>query len=730
MTVKAEFVISAKDRTREAIAGVKKNLEGLERTGRMLRYAFSGYIFAEFLRSVTDTEIKLQSMEYTLLAATGSMGGARQEMSFLIDTADKLGLSITDLGQYYARMAAIATDSGYSLKQFRQEFVNISGAMRVLHLDQRHTQYAWLAIQEIMSQGTVKMRHLTRQLSIDFPTALQAAALGMGKTTGQLMEMAHAGTLASHVFLEGLSKGLKQMYGPEVQSAANGLQADLARVGNAFTEAVDKAQNTGAFDEFGQAMNSLAATLKDPAFQHSFGEFLADLAKVANFSASGFKAWMNGVDILAQKLNGLSTVGYGKMGNTLSDQLANAVKQAKQLRDLSEKPLGLFSHHQRTKYNGQWYNLTQKQMNRWETLSILIRNLRRIQAEGPQAVANYNKSMSASTADHHKKTHKIAVEHFSKTQQSALNSLTSIQSTLEKKLTGLQSKIAQARELMKAFKPGTSGYSEANAIVKEIAADQKRLDILKKQKDFRKQLESQTKKNFQQEIKHEAALMKEADKWRNILHPVDKYKQELQQINAAYKAGYLSASDYQKAAKKITDETKKPFGAMNQYAVQAARSIQSDFANFLFDPFKNGLKGMLSNFVDMIRKMIAQYIAMKALMAAGKALSKEGGWVGAIGSVLSSLGKGSGHALGGPVNSGTVYPVGENGPELFMPTQNGKIIPNSAMSGAGHRTTVNIDARGAGPDEVAKLAMIAKNVREGARNDILHFHQYGAFPAS
>jgi hypothetical protein len=43
----------------------------------------------------------------------------------------------------------------------------------------------------------------------------------------------------------------------------------------------------------------------------------------------------------------------------------------------------------------------------------------------------------------------------------------------------------------------------------------------------------------------------------------------------------------------------------------------------------------------------------------------------------------AGRANGGPVNSGTPYIVGERGPELFVPSNSGKIISNSAMRSSG-----------------------------------------------
>lgn len=52
-----------------------------------------------------------------------------------------------------------------------------------------------------------------------------------------------------------------------------------------------------------------------------------------------------------------------------------------------------------------------------------------------------------------------------------------------------------------------------------------------------------------------------------------------------------------------------------------------------------------------------------------------------------------GRAVGGPVNSNTPYIVGERGPELFVPNDSGRIIPNNQMTQgtSSSNTTININ---------------------------------------
>ena len=110
----------------------------------------------------------------------------------------------------------------------------------------------------------------------------------------------------------------------------------------------------------------------------------------------------------------------------------------------------------------------------------------------------------------------------------------------------------------------------------------------------------------------------------------------------------------------------KAFEEMSEFAKQAARNMQDVFAEFLFDPFDEGLKGMLKGFLDVIRRMLANQLAAQFFTDTG------------LGALF-----GGGRALGGPVMAGTPYLVGERGPELIVPDSNSMVIPNHKLGGGG-----------------------------------------------
>lgn len=148
-------------------------------------------------------------------------------------------------------------------------------------------------------------------------------------------------------------------------------------------------------------------------------------------------------------------------------------------------------------------------------------------------------------------------------------------------------------------------------------------------------------------------------------------------------------------AEAIPEVSEEPFTVMQEFAKQAAANIQSSFADFLFDPFENGLRGMLSGFLNVIRRMIAEVAASAILNSIFGGYRGKGGVMGAFADALLP------RAMGGPVSANTPYIVGERGPELFVPGTSGGIVPNNKLGMGGGVTVApvyNIDARGATAD--------------------------------
>ena len=78
---------------------------------------------------------------------------------------------------------------------------------------------------------------------------------------------------------------------------------------------------------------------------------------------------------------------------------------------------------------------------------------------------------------------------------------------------------------------------------------------------------------------------------------------------------------------------------------------------------------------------------------------------------FDGVGYGGGRALGGDVNAGTSYLVGERGAEIFTPSMNGSVIPNGTM-GQTNNVVVNVNMENGAVDvkEGNKLGILIGNV--------------------
>lgn len=89
-----------------------------------------------------------------------------------------------------------------------------------------------------------------------------------------------------------------------------------------------------------------------------------------------------------------------------------------------------------------------------------------------------------------------------------------------------------------------------------------------------------------------------------------------------------------------------------------------------------------------------------------------GAWSTLGGVATAALGL-PGRATGGPVSVGRAYRVGENGPELFVPTASGTVVPTASGGGRDVRVAIAVTApQGTAPAALTRSArQIARTVR-------------------
>lgn len=179
-------------------------------------------------------------------------------------------------------------------------------------------------------------------------------------------------------------------------------------------------------------------------------------------------------------------------------------------------------------------------------------------------------------------------------------------------------------------------------------------------------------------------------------------KEEIIELNQKAQVTTLSKEEQDRVKTLFQDlkATEGQLDEMSVFAKRAAENIQDIFADFLFDPFEDGVKGMLQQFGEMLRRMIAEAAAAQI----GEAIFGKNGanltslftTVGGFFTGAASAGAGSTssgftgagvhssfapRAHGGPVMAGVPVIVGDrvgaDKREIFVPNQSGKILTKS-----------------------------------------------------
>lgn len=152
----------------------------------------------------------------------------------------------------------------------------------------------------------------------------------------------------------------------------------------------------------------------------------------------------------------------------------------------------------------------------------------------------------------------------------------------------------------------------------------------------------------------------EARRFKDLADPVAPLRRELELLDKLLAAGKISfdvwaeaAFQVQERVGELVEPAERAAAQVSEYWSEAARGIQGAMADFLFDPFTDGLQGMLRGFLDVIRRMLAEAVAAQLAQAlfGDIAGGKPGGYFGTF--------------LAGMFHGGGL--VGAPGPSRLMP---------------------------------------------------------------
>lgn len=244
---------------------------------------------------------------------------------------------------------------------------------------------------------------------------------------------------------------------------------------------------------------------------------------------------------------------------------------------------------------------------------------------------------------------------------------------------------------------GGKGQEELMKLGAEASKTATEIGRIKREAQFSKV--AQEAKELSEELQR---LLAKYDEFMGGSKTERKYKEAQIDINKLVKNKAITAEQGKNILKNYSESLGVWYTSMEEMGTRTAKAIHESFSDFLFDPFKEGLGGMVTEFAKTVRRMVAEMISSKILtylaqltgfadssgVVTGASVGKGMSGVGAgIGGFFSSIFDGL-FATGGYIQPGHWGVAGEAGAELVYGGNTGAtVIP---QGGGGGGVSVNI----------------------------------------
>lgn len=208
-------------------------------------------LFASITRSIYDTTKETQSLDLALRKVTGTQEKFVESQQFLSRISEAYGQDIQALTKQYTQFYVSANDK-LSGKQIEDIFESVAKAAGVMGLSTQSSERAFLALNQMLSKGTIQAEEIKGQLGEALPGAFKILAKSMGVTEKQLGNMLKAGEVLAAEVLPNFARELEKAYGIEAVKRVETLAAEQERLKNGWVELVRtlNENETGGLTQF------------------------------------------------------------------------------------------------------------------------------------------------------------------------------------------------------------------------------------------------------------------------------------------------------------------------------------------------------------------------------------------------------------------------------------------------------------------------------------------------
>ena len=656
-----KLTVDASQATR-ALKGVQAQSTGLQNNLGRLKAAFAGVALTAVARQAVTTASDFQALQLRMKVLTSEFGEFAGAQELVRKAQDRFNLSIVEATKGVTDIFARLRPLGISLKDIETTFIGFNTIAKLAGLNATEASAAFTQLAQGLGSGRLQGDEF-RSIAEQVPQLLKAISDETGIASGKLKDFASKGLLTSDVVLRALAKSAEE--GAEKIGAI--MDASPAETFKAFSNAVLELQLTLG-DKLLPVI--LKVTKGTTALIEGIVSFVDSEAGQVTFTFLGIAAAIKGIAVVVPivgaqiaalkagfigitvasriSLGSLvaykATLGATSAGFATATAAATAFKIAIAKTGIGLLVIGLgFVAAALMKANKE-----QKEFNNLleqGSAAEITRNIEETEAK----IKTLKENLKDLGTNRNDRGTKLRIG----------RQIDKANKEVEKLKLSLED--AKLRDLSKEFEMIKKNLTDSN-------------DSLKKNNTISKELteEAKIRKEHELAIKELEAQF-EGDKLKEL--------KELQDINTEEKLRGLIIKDNAEKAKELNAAFKK---------------VGEDIGSGITDALVGAIEGTRS--LGEAAKSILNDIASSLLrIGINAALS---GLFGGTG-----FGKFLGFANGGRPPVGKPSVVGERGPEIFVPTSAGKIIPNHELGGTTNNIVVNVDASGSnveGDDDAGK----------------------------
>ena len=243
--LEADKAVDKWQRTGERSIGLLRNLVGA------FGVAGGVSLFASFVKDVFEVTKELQSLDKSLKLVSETQAVFAKNTAFLRDISQRYGIEINGLTQMFIQFYVNAKDK-ISGDAIRDIFDRISKAGASMGLSVSQQERAFLALNQMMSKGTIQAEELRGQLGEALPgafTIMTNAYNALHKeaviTEADLAKLMKDGKLIASQILPEFARQLEKTYGIENINNIDTLVSKQNRLKNDYTDFIRSMDEDG-----------------------------------------------------------------------------------------------------------------------------------------------------------------------------------------------------------------------------------------------------------------------------------------------------------------------------------------------------------------------------------------------------------------------------------------------------------------------------------------------------